>query len=475
MKNPSCSDFENAASDFRHDVAASLRHREILARENREREEIRSRFHDWALVRAAASAVRAADLSQLERRLTDFASRFEGAGGCLHWAPSPEDAREALREIAREAGVRSCVAGLSSTLTEVGADEALRGAGVAVRHTQFGDLVNGLSGGLPSHFLHPAMHLSREEIGEVLHSKMGAPTTSSPEEQVEIVRKSLRSDFLQADMGLTGAAFLLADEGKVVLLENEGNLRLIAACPRVLVVVAGIDKVTGGLHDLSLLLQVIGASSGGRPMPAGVTVVGPGARPSGESSVKMHLILVDNARSRLLADPAAGEILRCVKCGACADVCPVFLLSGGRSYRSPLPGPLGAVLGRHLMPGGGSGHLAMATSLCGACGEVCPVGIDMHRALVAQRRELPRGALNWRLGVVLRLHFRMMSSPSRYRSGSRWVRLLFVFSDLARKTPFNPLSDWTRHRVLPVPPKKTFRSWWKSSGGERASIERKAS
>ncbi len=473
MRNSSNADFEKAVADFQYDVASAQRHRDGLDRENWARTEARARFRDWGAARAAGAAIRDADLLHLERRLADFAARFESAGGRLHWAPSAGDAREALVRIAKEAGVRSCVRGLSSTLEEIGADEALGTSGVAVRHSQFGDMVNHLRGGRPSHMLHPAMHLSREEVGETLHAKMGSPTTSNPEEQVALVRKSLRESFLQADMGLAGASFLLAEEGKVALVEHEGNLRLIASMPRVFVVVAGIEKVTESVSDLPLLLQLVGASAGGTALPSGVSLIGPDTpRACGETAV-MHLILVDNGRSLLLADTASAEALRCVKCGACADICPVYRMAGGRAYGSVLPGPIGAVLTRHLMPARGAQALPLATPLCGACGDVCPVGIDLHRALVSQRREMPPASRGWKVNAMLRLHERMMSSQARYNRGTRIVRILAVLADLTRKTSFNPLSDWMRHRTLPETPKKTFRGWWKSTAGATSSAARK--
>lgn len=465
--------FEKAVADFQHDAPAARLHRDALDRGNAGRNETRARFRDWPVVRAAAAAIRDADVRQMEKRLTDFAARFEGAGGKLHWAPSAEDARAALLDIVKQAGVKTVVSGHSSTLEEIEAIATLKNAGVKTRRTEFGDLVTGLRNEPPSHFAHPAMHLSREQTGKALHDGLGVPTTKIPEEQADLVRQTLRAEFLAADMGLVGANFLVADEGKAVLVDREGNLRLVASLPRILVIVAGIDKVTGEADDLPILLQALSASACGQLTPPGVTILGPDARRACGAETEMHLILVDNGRTVLLADPASAETLRCVKCGACADVCPVYRMAGGHAYGSPIPGPIGAVLTPALMPKLRQNELSFATPLCGACGDVCPVGIDLHRALVAQRRTLSHRAPGLRLRLMLRLYTKAMSSPTLYAIGVRFARILVVTADLTRDTPFNPLSDWAKYRTLPGAPGKTFRAWWKSTGGSSSAGARK--
>ncbi len=472
MKNPSAN-LEKAVADFQYDGAAARIHRDALDRGNASRGETRARFRDWQAVRAAAAAIRDADIRHMEKRLTDFAANFESAGGRLHWAPSADEARRVLLGIAKQAGVKTVVSGHSSTLEEIEAGRTLEKAGVKVRRTEFGDLITGLRNESPSHFASPAMHLSREQICKTLHDGLGTPTTLIPEEQADLVRQNLRADFLTADMGLAGANFLVADEGKVVLVDHEGNLRLIAALPRVLVIVAGIDKVTGESDDLPLLLQALAASACGQLTPPGITILGPGAKRACGAGSEMHVILVDNGRNVLLADPASAETLRCVKCGACADVCPVYRLAGGHAYGNPVPGPIGAVLAPNLMPRPGQKGLALATPLCGACGDVCPVGIDLHRALVAQRRTISRHELGWRLRAMLSIYTKAMSSPGRYALGVRFARILVTMADLTRGTPFNPLSDWAKHRNLPEPPNKSFRAWWKTTGGSSSESARK--
>ena len=456
-------DFEKAAAEFQRDSAAALRHREALARQNALRNEGRARFRDWPAVRAAAAGIRDADIRQLENRLVDFAARFERAGGKIHWAPSAADARAALAGIASASGAKTAVRAHSSTLDEIEADKAFAETGVDLKPSSAGDFINKLRGEDGSaHFCAPAMNLSREEVGPTLRKGLGAAATNVPEEQVESILRAIRPLVLDADMGVVGANFLLADEGKVVLVDNEGNLRLTAAMPRVLVVVAGIDKATSGTGNLAILLESLAASAGGRFLTPSVTILGPDAKRACGEKTEMHLVLVDNGRTRMLADPASAESLRCVKCGACADVCPVFSLGGGLAYRTPIPGPIGAVLSPHLMPGLKRENLSLATPLCGACTDVCPVGIDLHRALVANRNTIAFRHVGRKVRILLALHRDMMSSPFKYTLGTKLMRALLFFADITHGTPFNPLSAWSKYRTLPEPPARTFRSWYKT-------------
>lgn len=461
MKNISA-DFEKAAAEFRRDDATTLRFRSALGHRNARRVELRARFRDWKTVRAAAAAIRDADIRQLENRLVDFAARFEGSGGKIHWAPSAADARSALLAIASAAGVKNAVRTRAATLDEIDADKVLSAADIALHNSDAGDFLVHLADDRSSHFAAPSMHLSREEIGAALRKGVGAAATNLPEEQTEIILKTIRSLVIEAEMGLVGANFLLADEGKIVLLDHEGNLRLTAAMPRILVVVAGIDKVTSGTSNLAILLEAIAGSAEDRLLSPAVTILGPDAHRACGGATEMHLVLVDNGRTHMLADSASAEVLRCVKCGACADACPVFNLASGLAYGTPIQGPVGVVLTRHLMPHLKRENLAHATPLCGAGNDVCPVGIDLDRATLADRNSIAFKNVGWKVSFMLWLHRSAMSSPSRYALATKLMRFAVTFADITHGTPFNPLSAWSEYRTLPESPKKTFRTWFKS-------------
>lgn len=459
-------DFEKAVAEFQRDTATATRFRTALGRRNARRVEMRARFRDWNAVRASAAAIRDTDIRELENRLVDFAARFERAGGRIHWAPSAGDARAALLAIASAAGVKNAVRTRSATLDEIDTDKAFSDAKITLRNTAAGDFLVHLADGNSSHFNSPSMHLSREEIGPALRQRIGAAATNIPEEQTDITIKAIRPLVIDAEMGVIGANFLLADEGKIVLLDHEGNLRLTAAIPRVLVVVAGIDKVTSGTSNLAILLEAIAGSAGDRLLSPAVTIIGPDAERACGDATEMHLVLLDNGRTGMLAEPASVEALRCVKCGACADVCPVFNLASGLAYRTPIQGPIGVVLTRHLMPHLKRESLSLATPLCGSGSDVCPVGIDLDRAILANRNSMAFRHVGWKTRFMLGLHRSAMSSPFKYAIATRLMRAVVAFSDITDGTPFNPLSAWSKYRTLPESPNKTFRNWYKSHSPE---------
>lgn len=463
MKSFSSRSFERQVAEQLYDTASLTRRSERLARSATNRVAGWARFRDAGMARAAAGAIRSADLRRMDLLLADFSARFEHAGGVVHWAPDAAVARQMLTAVLREAGAKTVLRGHSSTLEEVGADAALAGAGIDSVRTAFGDRIIAFSGEPASHPVYPAAHLTREEVAALLHNKGGEALCRTPEEMAEAVRARLRPVFLQADAGVVGANFLLADSGHVVWAESEGNLRLCAVLPRTLVIVAGIDKVTASAENLPVLLATLAAAAGDRTLTPSVTLI----RPDSDSvrGRRIHLILVDNGRTQRLASPATADTLRCIGCGACSDACPVYRLAGGTAFGMRRPGPYGLATELDEHEPRRRRQLAMATPLCGACNDVCPVHIDLHDALVAARAAPGHSLPGFRLRLILAAYLWSVRDHQRFAFGSTLFRRIVVLLDFIRDTPFNPVEAWSRHRTLPDSPPRTFRRWWKETGG----------
>lgn len=467
MKTFSSESFERQVADHLHDSAACASHHERIARAAVERAEGWSRFRDASAAKTAAGVIRSADLSRLDALLEDFCARFERAGGAVHWAPEAQDARVALERILSESAVKVAVRGHSSTIDEIDGDGVFAKAGVTLTRTAFGDHVNALAGESPTHPVYPAAHHGRAQLSALLQKKGGESLCRTPEEMLDAVRRRFRSRFAAADAGVVGVNFLLADSGHAVLVESEGNLRLCASLPRVLILVAGIDKVTASSANLPVLLATLATAASGRAMPPAVTLVRPGLKQPGPAGqeVKVHLILVDNGRTHRLGSPATADTLRCIGCGACSDVCPVYRLGGGAAFGMRRPGPYGLATELRADDPASRRSLSMATPLCGACTEVCPVRIDLHGALVAARAEPGQTLHGFRLRLLFAVYLWAVRSHRRFALASGVLKRVIHWLDFVRDTPLNPLEEWSKHRTLPVAPERSFRRWWHETGG----------
>lgn len=466
--------FERLVADHTHDMPAVALHHDGLDRAAGARAEAWSQFHDPVALRDAAASIRAGDVRRLDALLEDFSARFEKAGGRLHWAPEATDARDALAAILRGSGVKKGVRAHSATLAEIEADSVFKAAGVTVEHTEFGELMNHFSGDAPSHPVYVACHQTREQLAALLHNKGGEAVARTAEELADLVRRRLRPQFLDAELGVIGANFLVADSGHMVLAENEGNLRLVASLPRVLVIVAGIDKVTASVDNLPVLLAALSAAGAGRIMMPSVTMLAADSpRCCGLAAREVHLILLDNGRSARLANSAKAETLRCIGCGACSDVCPVYRLAGGKSFGLRAPGPFGLATELLASAPQSRRQLALATPLCGACVQACPVGIDLHGALVAVRSEPGQVVPGLRLRFLLSIYLWAVQGPRRFAFGVSLFKKMMVISDFIRDAPVNPMAGWSRDRLMPPSPDRTFRNWWKQTGGAASPAARK--
>ncbi|MGH9541894.1 MAG: LutB/LldF family L-lactate oxidation iron-sulfur protein [Terriglobales bacterium] len=463
---PAAESFRHAAARAAADEARQDFLRAGLATYGTAHESARRRFADWQAARARCHAVKLAALSRLDAHLLRFEEQIRGRGGHVFWAETAADARAYILDLARRHGVARAIKSKSMVSEEVHLGAALEEAGIEAVETDLGEFIVQLRHEPPFHIVTPAMHLRRAEIAALFQRELGTPATAdSAEELAAAARRALRHKFLAADMGITGANFWIAGEGLVAITENEGNARLTAALPRLHVVLTGIEKVLPRLADLALFWPVLAASGTGQSITCYNTLVGGPRQPDeNDGPEEFHVVLLDNGRTALLADPERRDVLACIRCGACLNVCPVFHAIGGHAYGATYSGPIGAVLTPHLRGLAEFGHLSYASSLCGACTEACPVQIDLHRHLVRDRRDMvARGLRPSRERSALRLWTWLVSDARRFaRAGAllRWsLRLKNAL--LREGGVLDPLRPWTRARAFPPPPPESFRQWWR--------------
>jgi L-lactate dehydrogenase complex protein LldF len=395
----------------------------------------------------------------------------QARGGKVFWAETGEQARQYIVDLAAKHSVRTISKSKSMVAEEIHLAPALEEKGIAVFETDLGEFIVQLRKEPPYHIVTPAMHLSRAQIAELFKEKLGGIDTDDPEKLVDAARVTLRRAFFTAEMGITGANFLVADQGLVAITTNEGNADLGVTLPKIHVVIAGIEKVVPRLQDLAILWPVLAGSGTGQPISVYSTLVG-GPRGTSECAgpEEFHVILLDNGRTDLLADPEQREVLHCIRCGACLNACPVYRNIGGHTYGTTYSGPIGSVLTPHLRGLNQFQHLSYASSLCGACTEVCPVKIDLHHHLLQNRRnavnlaERPtseRLAFNmwrWSMGSAGRLAFFGVI-------GKFLLRALYALG--VQGSALDPLNPWTKYRAAPPLPSKSFRAQWKEQNAGR--------
>ncbi len=407
-----------------------------------------------------AEGVKTHLLTHLDRYLEEMEENLRKRGARVHWAETPEDVHDLLRRLATENDVRRVVKGKSMLSEELGVNRLLESLGVETVETDLGEYILQLLEEPPSHILGPAIHRSLQDIRDLFHRVHGTPLDASPEELAGAARRVLRQHFLSADMGITGANFLVAETGTIALVENEGNIRISTSLPRIHVALVGIEKLLPRLSDLSGFLQLIAGAATGQRLGTFVSLIqGPRCADSPDGPDSLHVVLVDNGRSRLLADSEAWEVLRCIRCGACLNICPVYRQTGGHAYGWVYSGPLGSVLAPGLVGLGAAMPLPFASSLCGACEEVCPVRIPIPDLLLSWRRRAVEEGLTSSLERwVMRGFSGLVTRPWLFARVSRAARLLLPF---LRSRGLPVLRNWTQHRGGLSPSPKSFREKWK--------------
>lgn len=415
---------------------------------------------DWEDLRLAGEAIKTFALENLDSLLAAFERNVVDAGGHVHWAADAHEANRIVTRLVEDTGVREVVKVKSMATQEIGLNEALGDAGITAHETDLAELIVQLGDDWPSHILVPAIHKNRAEIRDIFLRRIPGvdpELTDDPSALAAAARAYLRRRFLSAQVAISGANFAVAETGTLVVVESEGNGRMCLTLPDTLISVVGIEKVVASWQDLGVMLQLLPRSSTGERMNP-YTSMWTGAA-AGDGPRQVHVVLLDNGRSAALADRPGRDALRCIRCSACLNVCPVYERVGGHAYGSIYPGPIGAVLSPQLTGMAVNRSLPFASSLCGACFEVCPVRIDIPSLLVDLRAQvveshahrtpeaLSMAAASW-----------VMGDQRRWRKAGALLRAVGPARRLRSLPP--PLAAWTVSRDLPKPPTETFRAWW---------------
>ena len=411
---------------------------------------------NWEDLRTQARAIKDEVLLHLDRHLETFAANAEKRGAVVHWARDAAEANEIICRLARERNARTIVKSKSMTTEETHLNDALEAAGMQVVETDLGEYIIQLAHETPSHIIAPAIHKTKGQIAELFTSTLGMPPTDDVAKLTSTARATLRDRFAAADVGISGVNFGVVETGTIVIVENEGNIRLTTSVPRVHIAVMGIEKVIPRFADLDVFLKLLPRSGTGQRLTTYQSfITGTKRNASDEGPEELHIVILDNGRSRMLAHPVTRQSLACIRCGACLNACPVYQQVGGHAYGSVYPGPIGSVITPQLIGIEKTAQLPYASSLCGACREVCPVKIDIPRLLLHLRAEIaasPKGSAMER--VAFKVWARVMMSPSLYKLGALAGRVMQGVMPLSRA--------WTSGRDLRPIERQSFRKLWKS-------------
>ncbi len=399
-------------------------------------------------------------LANLHEYLGEAAERLQANGARVHWAVDAREALSVLEAVVEANGVRRAVKAKSMLTEELEVNGFLEALGVRIRETDLGEYIIQLLGEPPSHIVAPAIHRSLEDCQRLFHEKLGTPLDAEPDRLAAAAREALREEFLSADLGISGGNFLVAETGTLALVENEGNIRLSTSLPRVHVAFVGIEKILPRFEDLSGFLQLVARACTGQPIGNYVSLIqGPRRKGEPDGPDELHVVLVDNGRSRLLAEDRAWEALRCIRCGACLNACPVFQRTGGHPYGWAYSGPIGSILAPGLLGLKEGLPLPYASSLCGACADVCPVEIP-----------IPDLLLHWRERAVAEGHVSRWERAAMrgFAMAAERPGLFSAAGSLLRRIPWDlggkalpVLSSWAEARGPLKPGERSFKELWK--------------
>ncbi|WP_303324255.1 LutB/LldF family L-lactate oxidation iron-sulfur protein [Actinomyces radicidentis] len=467
--------------DFQHGAHKTLQNTQMRANLGKATRTIRSKrdqraaeMPDWEALREAASAVKYETMSRLPELLEQFEANVTARGGIVHWARDAAEANRIVTELIKAKGVDEVVKIKSMATQEINLNEHLKSEGITAHETDLAEMIVQLADDMPSHIVVPAIHRNRSEVRGIFLDRMGDAPEDLSDDPVELAgaaRAHLRRKFLHAKVAVSGTNMGVAETGTVSVYESEGNGRMCLTLPETLITVMGIEKLVPRYQDVEIFSQLLPRSATGERMNpytsmwTGVT--------EGDGPQEFHLILMDNGRTKTLADPIGREALHCIRCGACMNICPVYQHTGGHAYNSVYPGPIGAIITPQLTQGlseDDPNHmLPFASSLCGACGEACPVKIDIPTILIhlrARTVDVKKKVLPDMWDLAMTATQPPMSSGGLWSWAQQGVKVsrLIARDGKIGALPY-PGSMWTGARDIPEAPKENFREWWKRTHG----------
>ncbi len=426
------------------------------------RDKIAATLPEWEELRQRASEIKLHTLSRLADLLEEFERNATKLGAKVYWARTPAEHNEIVLSIIQQHKATKVVKSKSMLTEECHLNPFLERNGITVTDTDLGEWIVQLLEEPPSHIVMPAIHIKREEVGDLFHKHLGTDAgATDPPYLVNAARKKLREQFLGAEIGLTGVNFAIAETGGFVVCTNEGNADLGVSLPKVHIACMGIEKMIPRFKDLGVFLRLLARSATGQPITTYSSHFH-GPMPGGE----LHIILVDNGRSDILGSEEFRRSLHCIRCGACMNTCPVYRRSGGHSYQTTVPGPIGSILAPSRDAKTYS-TLPYACSLCGSCSDVCPVKIDLHTQLLSWRKEIAhRKLLPWSKRMSMTLAGMMFQRTWLFTMIGRWGR--WLLPKLPRFMVYNRFNDWGKQRELPPMPKQSFREMYALRNKERS-------
>jgi L-lactate dehydrogenase complex protein LldF len=438
--------------------AADLDHRRTInfniGKYNTKVPEGKQQFTQMLTARERAKNVKWRALETLDQRLEEFELQFTRRGGKVIWAENVQEACEAILKICEAKNCKTLVKSKSMVTEEIHLNDFLAKHHIESVETDLGEYIQQLDDEPPYHIVTPAMHKSKEDVAKLFAEKLGTDPKATPEQLTLTARKILREKYIQAEVGVTGANFILADVGGIAVTENEGNARLSCAFPKTHIVVVGIEKVLPSITDLGLFWPLLATYGTGQQVTVyNSIVVGPKQQGEADGPEEMIVILLDNGRTNVLKNPATRESLYCIRCGACLNACPVYKNIGGHSYGTTYSGPIGKVITPHLQDLDEYKHLSYASSLCGNCTEVCPVRINLHELLLENRHEaVEQGYSSFAERMAWKIWRRASLSRRLMNSGNSRIKN-FVVNTFVK--------DWKKHRGDLHFPEKSFNEMWR--------------
>jgi len=443
------------------DIPAKQLREAGLAKYAAAREGKMARFASYESARTAAAAVKYAAVNNLAEHLEQFTTKIESRGAKVFFASDANRARDYILQVIRDKGARHIIKSKTMTSEEIHLNHALEEMGLLPVESDLGEYIVQLRGEAPYHFVFPAMHLSRQQVSELFHRKLGTAPTDDVEELTMIARKVMRELYCTADIGISGANFAVSELGAISITENEGNARLTTSLPKVHIAIVGIEKVLPRIADLAVFLPLLASAGAGQMLTCYNSLISGPKRPDEpDGPDELHIVLLDNGRTRLLADAEQRDALHCIRCGACLNVCPIFRNVGGHTYGTTYQGPIGAVITPHYAGLQEFQHLAQASSLCGACTATCPVRIDLHHHLLHLRRNAVQEKPALLETIAMRGFAFVMKRPWLFRLAGKIGRFLQPFAKDAQGTAFDPAAAWTCTREAPQIAEQSFREWY---------------